>query len=60
MTSWSARYRAELERRNVIMVVALEQIINILGPSAPTCEGCAAEVSEALDEAKRGLRWRKP
>ena len=32
---------------------ALEAIVRVLGPAAPTCDGCAAEIAEALRIARK-------
>ena len=32
---------------------AIEAIVRVLGPSAPTCDGCAVEIAEALKIARK-------
>jgi hypothetical protein len=32
---------------------ALDAIVQVLGPTAPTCDGCAAEIAEALKIARK-------
>jgi hypothetical protein len=40
--------RAEAEDKNKTLMEALGRIKKVLGPSAPTCDGCAVEIAEAL------------
>jgi|694.fasta_scaffold03608_17 hypothetical protein len=38
------------------MKYALMQIVNVLGPEAPNCEGCSVEIREALKIADRAIK----
>ena len=44
-----------LTKKNDKLLDALVNIQRILGPSAPTCEGCSTEIAEALKIIKEVL-----
>ena len=47
------RERAEFFERWHEHRRAIEAMVRVLGPSAPTCDGCAVEIEEALKIARK-------